>query len=254
VHIVLHGEIEGLFDTTVQSFRSFGYWVKKWLKSRKSQSRIMLVVLDDFIRDRLTHDFPGKLTKANVSVIHHPVIPMFSAEVVDNDGEKPRVCFIGYRSRFKGFDEYVHMASNNPSVNYLAIGGAKVESISEGTIEDLGPNDAYHREISRCAAAVFPYTALYACSLSAAVLDALATGVPIKSLDRPFFRSLAEYFGPEIVTVTGSTEELSIELSCDNLARSHKSRAARLERLARSKYGVDAVQASFEKLLLSPLS
>ncbi len=253
VHVVLHGEIEGLFDPAPQSFRAFGYWAQKWMRSRKRESRIFLVVLDDFIRDKLVQEYTEKLSSRSVSVVHHPVVPATLA-ALDYPQSNLSVCFIGYRSRFKGFDDFRRMASEHPSVSFLAIGGAKVENISTGTVEYLSANSDYLCEISKCSAALFPYTALYACSLSAAALDALAAGVRIVALDRPFFRSLAWYFGSEVVAVCSSLEEFGVELEDNKLLLNQERRVSRLERLSSSKYSLAAVQRSFEKLVFNPAS
>ena len=249
VYVVLHGEVEGLFEKSPQSFQRIGYWTAKWLRSRKSGSRILLVVLDDFIRDKLVQEFPGKLNVTNVFVIHHPVGVIFSD--VENDRRSFTVCFIGYRTQFKGFDDFCRIASVHSSVSFRAIGGGKVENIRDGTIEYLNSKDAYLMEISKCSVALLPCTSGYSCSLSAAALDALSTGVYIIALDQPFFRSLASYFGSDTVTVCSTFEELSLELDTRKLLIKQESRASRLERISRSKYGYAAVQRSFEKLLFN---
>jgi len=253
VYVVLHGEIEGLFDTALQNFRSYGFWSKKWIQSRLAKSRILLVVLDDFIREKLVLEYPDKLDDEIVSVVHHPVVA-FSPIHKENDPLHPSVCFVGYRSRYKGYDDFVHMATKHSTIKFLAIGESKVEDVKTGAIEDLGNNDSYINEISKCAAAIFPYTSLYSCSLSAAALDALASGVPIIALDRPFFSSLASYFGPEIVTVCASVDEISLELEDEKLLAAYLTKKVRLGRLSKSKYNLLAVQESFEKLAISQVS
>ena len=246
IHVVLHRETESLIDKSAQSFQRYGYWAVKWIRSRKSQSRIKLVVLDDFQRDKLVQEFPGKLNVSNVSVIHHPVSPILLDG--NNAPRTPTVGFIGYRTQFKGFEHFSRMALEHSSAIFLAIGGGKVENINAGTVEYLNGKDAYLKEISKCWLALFPYTSGYSCSLSAAALDALSAGVYIVSLDQPFFRSLAMYFGPEIVTVCSSIDELSAELTSRLMSFKQEDRATRLERLSKSKYSLADVQRSLEKL------
>ncbi len=246
VHVVLHGELEGLFEKSPQSFKRLGYWSAKWLRSRKVESQIILVVLDDFIRDKLVQEYPSKLNVTNVSVIHHPVSPILS--VIENGQSSHSVCFIGYRTRFKNFDDFSRMALEHPSKSFLAIGGGKVENVSTRTVEYLSDKDAYLMEISKCSVAMFPYVSGYSCSLSASALDALATGTHIAALDQPFFRSLALYFGSDMVTVHSSIEELSLALESLTSSSKVKDRSPRFERIVSSKYGLPAVQRSFEKL------
>jgi len=249
VHVVLHGEIEGLFDITLQNFQSYGFWSKKWIHSRTAESRIMLVVLDDFIREKLVLEFPDKLDAEIVSVVHLPIVAL-SPMHKEGDSLYPSVCFVGYRSRFKGYDDFVHLATKHPTIKFLAIGGSKVEDVKTGAIKELVNNDSYINEISKCAAAIFPYTSLYSCSLSAAAVDALASGVPIIALDRACFSSLASYFGSEMVTVCSSVDKISQELEDGKLLYSHLTKEARLGRLSSSKYSLASVQESFEKLAI----
>lgn len=253
VHVVLHGEIEGLFDESLQGFKSYGYWADKWMKSRKSESRLQLVVLDDFIRDGLIEKYPEKINKTNVVVVHHPIVPMHSAKLHSGQNNLS-ACFIGYRSKFKGYDAFLSLASEHSSIRFFAIGGSVVEDVNAGTIVELSDNDSYQMEIAQCSAALFPYSALYSCSLSAAALDALAAGVPIIAMDRPFFRSLAAYFGSDTVTVCSSLEEFGIELNKVKLVHDCETRESRLDRLSCSKYSISAVQKSFETLVFPSVS
>jgi hypothetical protein len=250
VHVVLHDEIEGLFGGAPLSFRSIGYWCATWLRSRRADSRLSLVVIDDFIRDRLLEQYPAKLTRANVSVVHQAVLPPAAAPAADGQGKA--VCLVGFRTRLKWFDAIVQMASDHPSVTVLAIGGGKVENLSDGTVEPLSDKPAYFEALSSCSAAVFPYVSGYAATLSGAALDALSVGLHILALDRPFFRSLASYLGPEWVTVRSTIDELSAELDDCRLSRKAQNRAARLRSLADSKYGIAAVRRSFERQLVGP--
>ncbi len=249
VYVVLHGELEGLFDKSLQRYQSFGYWANKWMKGRSRESLLSLVVIDDFIRDKLVREFPDKLSAANVSVIHHPISPIYASLNDRDDQTHPSVCFVGYRTPFKGFEQFFRMASEHPSVGFLAIGGGKVENISSGTVRYLKDEPAYLAEISKCSAALFPCVSGYSCSLSAAALDALAAGVHIIALDRPCFRNLASYFGDDTITVHSSLREASLELGSYLLGLKSKGRVSRLESLSKSKYGLPAVQKSFEKLI-----
>jgi hypothetical protein len=247
VHVVLHGEIEGLFETRPQSILSIGYWAMRWLRSRPTDSRIRLIVLDDFIRDRLVAGFPRKLSHANISVIHHPVIPQRGER--ESGAQEVTACFVGYRTRKKSFETFSQIAALNPSVVFVAIGGGKVENVRNGAVKLLRAKDAYLEEIAGCSVALFPYISGYTCSLSAAALDALSAGVWIVALDRPFFRSLETYLGPETVRVSSSIAQLSALLADAGAAATAQARASRLERVAMSKYGLPAVQGSFENLV-----
>jgi hypothetical protein len=249
MHVVLHGEVEGLFDNSRERFQSIGYWAVKWMQTRKSESLISLVVLDDFIRDKLLQEFPTKFFSSNVNVVYYPVLPVtFDAT---NAIQKPRFCFIGYRTRYKGFNDFLQMASDISTANFVAIGNGKVENFSDRTESRINNNATYLEEISKCTVAVFPYTSAYTCSLSAAALDALSTGVHIVALDRPFFRNLASHFGEDAITVRSSINQLYSELIDNRHTHKIEDRSIRLNKLANSKYSLGSVQRSFEKLVFN---
>ena len=247
-HAVLHGEIEGLFDSKLQSPSSYGYWSTRWLKSRRPDSRIDLVVLDDFIKEKLISDFPHKFRDRTISVVPHPII-WDDIKQTDTDGPTPIVCFVGYRSRFKGFDEFVRLADDHPGIDFLAIGAGKVENVRSGSTLPVVDNVAYLHELSKCAAAVFPYSGLYTCSLSAAAMDALSVGVQVIAYDRPCFESLAEEFGPDSVLICRSYSDLGATMIKHQLIKNSDKRSERLDRLSRSKYSIASVSISFERLL-----
>jgi len=246
VHVVLHDELEGLFAPSPPPFKAIGYWTERWVRSRTAESLIKLVVLDDFIRDKLLQRYSDKVSPNSIAVIHHPVLPMDAGIAANNTGHA--ACFIGYRTRFKGFEHFTQMAAEHPSVRHVAIGAGKVENVSSGGLQELGDQEAYLKEIAKCSVAVFPCTGGYSCTLSAAALDALSAGVHIIALDQPFFRSLASYFGPDVVTLRSVVKELGSELGDAALSSRRERRADRLERVARSKYGITAVRRSFENL------
>jgi len=252
LYVVLHGEVEGVIEKSHQPILRIGFWAAKWMNSRNAGSRISLVVLDDFICDRLIHEHADKLSYSNVSVIHHPVSPISLSTTEEQ--QNFTACFIGYRTRFKGFNDFSQMASSHPSISFLAIGGGKVENITTGMVKSLSDKNAYLREISKCSVALFPYTSGYICSLSAAALDALSTGVPIVAMDRPFFQSLNSYFGTDTVTVCSSMDEFSAVLKNRTKSLKQVDRASRLERLSNSKYGLASTQRAFEKLAFNTFS
>ena len=245
-HVVLHGEVEGLFDPAPQNSLSFGYWVSRWIRLRKPGSAIRLVVLDDFIRERLLAAFPENIAAADVAVLHHPILPVVRPGPVA--GGPPTACFIGYRTKFKGFDQFVKLAKDHPTCRFLAIGGGKVEDMSAKDVQPSRSDQGYLSAIAGCDVAMFPYVSGYTCSLSAAALDALATGVHIIATDRPFFQSAALSFGSEFITVCSSTEDASKLLHDPAVWTRSRHRDQRLEQLSRSKYGLNAVRCAFETL------
>jgi hypothetical protein len=241
--------LEGLFAETKQSFRKYGYWAAVWMRLRRADSLISVVVLDDFIRERLITSFSDKLRSGNVVVIHHPLTAINGR--VNGDSADVVFAFVGYRTRFKGFEDFVRVASQFPSTSsrFLAIGAGKVENVQTGAVRSLERDGDYFEELTKCRVALFLYGSGYTCSLSAAAIDALSAGLVIVALDRPFFRSLASYFGMDIVRVYSSVDAVRDDLLSFAGVANAESRATRLNRAARSKYGSRAVQRSFERVL-----
>jgi len=249
IHVVLHGEVEGLLGAGSQKVGSLGFWARLWLRSRGRASRISLVVLDDFIRARLLADHPEKLRAENLLVVYMPV----SAEqvVCGPCPGVPRICFIGYRTKDKSFSDFVRLSRLQRYAQFVAIGGGFVEDVVSGVKHALGSVGAFHEEISVCTLAIFPYTSGYNCSISASAMDALATGVPIAALRRPCFMSLEQYFGADLVKTYESLEDMALHIDHLNVEDSWRGKEGRLSALAGSKYGNRSVRESFERLLSS---
>jgi hypothetical protein len=250
IFVSLHGEVDGLFDRTRQHMSSYGYWIVRWMRLRRPNSTLSLVVIDDFIKRKLVAAFPTKLNDENMFVVHHPItvasasqLPRFSARTV---------CFIGYKTRAKGFDRFLRLSELLPDISFLAIGGGKVEDVRSGSVLQIAGNESYLRKIAECSAAMFLYVSGYDYSLSAAAVDALSAGVHIIASDRPFFVSLKERFGADVVTICPTTEDAYALLSDPQwLEAMRAGQARRIDAVARSPYGLAAVGASFHALVLA---
>jgi len=207
-------------------------------------------MLDDFIKRKLLAEYPDKLTDNDVLVVHHPISPFSAANLPIKSVQS--VCFIGYRTRFKNFEQFKQLSDLIPHVSFMAIGDGIVEDLRLARTFPISGTDDYLLKISECSIAVFPYNSGYTCSLPASVLDALSTGVYIIASDRPAFTSLQEYLGPEFITIFCSNSESLVFLSDTQWIEQKRSgKARRLEKLLKSKYGPDAVRASFEKIILA---
>jgi hypothetical protein len=248
--VELHGEIEGLFDKSMQRPSSFGFWVLQWMRLRRRGSTLSLVVIDDFIKARLLAEFPGKLQESEIFVVHIPMLPWPAASALARPEPVPSACFIGYRTRLKGFDQFVQLSSLVPGVDFVAIGGGKVEHVTSSRSAPIGGSEGYMHAIAQCSVALFPYVAGYNCSLSAAAVDALSAGVYMLASDRACFVSLEQYFGAEILTICRSTADMAALLTDARwLEEKRGAQERRLERLKVSKYSLDAVRSSFEALM-----
>jgi len=251
-HVTLHGEVEGLFDS-LQRISSYGYWVALWLRKRQPGSRLSLVVIDDFIKRRLLAEFPGKLSDAQISVAYHPITAFVKSAAVRQPPAQAAVCFIGYRTRFKGFDQFEELAGAVPGLRFIAIGGGAIFDVPAGESRRLDGTAEYIRAIADCSVALFPYVGGYTASLSAAVLDALSAGVHVLATRRACFVALADYFGSDYVTLYDSSEEAASILSnAEWVARQATLQARRLDQLTASRYDIAGIRSCFEQLVPIP--
>lgn len=249
-YVVVHGELETLFKPRPRGVTTFPFWAYWWFRLRSRSSSIRLAVIADFIKERLLKAFPEKLGPGQVIVLPHSMIAL--AAPVNDGTDVSTVCFIGYRTLNKGFPIFAGLSQRLPQIRFLAIGGGKVEDVRTSQSWDIVGEDAFLEAVSRCTVALFPYTDAYDCSLSAAVLDAMAAGVHIIATRRGCFVSLAREFGEESVTIYHDTEELVALLERPGwLAERRTGQAARRARLADSPYGLNAVRRAFEKLALT---
>lgn len=245
--VVIHGEIEATLGGEHLHWRSIGYWAVRWLRTRRCDSLIAVVVIDDFIKETLIAKHPDKFMDESIYVAHHPITPCFfdTPEIVDI----PTACFIGYRLPAKGFGEFKLLAAAHPNIRFAAIGAGEVEDVRSERARPISGIERFHRAVAECSIAVFPYMSAYDCSLSAAVLDALSTGVHIVATPRASFVSLANDLGSEFVTIYRSTTELEALLDDPSgIARHRFGRNRRLASLASSKFGLAAVQSDFERI------
>jgi hypothetical protein len=247
--VSLHGEIEGLFDPSMRKVRNYGFWAHHWMRLRRSGSTLRLVVIDDFIKQILLQSFPGKLDAAQIVVAYHPVTAINTASAAPAQSQAD-ACFIGYRTKFKGFDQYAQLADALPDRYFVAIGGGKVEGVPGGARAALTGNADYMAAIGGCTTAVFPYVGGYTCSLSAAVLDALSAGAHVLATPRACFVGLAEHFGADVVTLYTTQDEAKALLGDSRwLADRQAGRPERLQRLDSSRYGMASVRQCFENIL-----
>lgn len=252
-HVTLHGEVEGLFDKSLQSISSYGYWVALWLRKRRPGSMMYLVVIDDFIKQRLLAEFPDKLSDAQISVVYHPITAFVNTAALRQPSPKAAVCFIGYRTRFKGFQQFEVLAGAVAGLRFVAIGGGAVVDIPDGESRPLDSTADYIQAIADCSVALFPYIGGYTASLSAALLDALSAGVQVLATRCACFVALADYFGPDFVTLYDSPEEAASLLgNAEWLARQGSLQARRLSQLTASRYDIAGIRSCFEQLAPIP--
>ena len=193
-------------------------------------------------------EFPDRFHEDSINVIHHPIFNFAShhPEKLNN-----LICFIGYKTKNKGFSDFIEIAKSNNNFIFLSIGGGRSETVGGQAVEIFSDNDTYLKKIAECTASVFPYQSGYKCSLSAAAFDALSCGVPILATNLPFFVNLNKYFGSSYVKVFNSFEDIGCNIKGHITEMQGETRQEKIKSIQHSKYGIGEVSKSFERLLTS---
>lgn len=214
IYIILHSELEALIDPSLSpKITGYGYWCRRWWADRSRKDVTNFVVIDDFIRNGLLSLGPDKLDPQHIHVLTMPIASpqeksdKISVAQFSEASPRPRACFIGYRSRMKGFDTFRTLAIKRSDFDWLAIGGGILENITTGEIMRFESAKNFATAIGECDVALFPYEAGYELSMSSSVLDAISGGLHVIASSRGCFRALAEIFGPDMVQCVDGENE-----------------------------------------------
>lgn len=214
VYVVLHGETEALFDISISpKLTGYGYWFRKFWTDFQKVKNIQLIVIDEFIKSKLLTKSVGQLTDDCLHVLNMPIkILSQNLKLASRVRERPKVCFIGYRSPLKGFDVFSQLAVNHPEFTWLAIGEGQIfDLVTDETTKLMNP-DSFQTAISECDIAVFPYKAGYDASLSAALLDALSCGLHVIASPRGCFLAVRDVLGYDCIQCVEGPKEISAAL------------------------------------------
>lgn len=251
VVICLHNELEGLYDPGRLKPTSYGYWGRRWLDSRSPDSTLQVAVIDDFIRDRIIADFPEKLRPDMVHSLPYPVAPWAQPpQGPQGVPALPTFCFIGFKMKFKGFGDFAELAAQDVGARFVAIGGGVVEDVRTGEVLKLGGTDDFLNAVASTDIAIFPYVDGYHASMSAAAIDALATGTHLLATPRECFVSLQQHLGPDYVTICPSISAMGALLSDRQwVAARSAGRQKRLAGLQTSRYAHSSTARAFARML-----
>ena len=244
--VMVHGDIEGIFDNARQSIGSFGLYMKLWFGLRR-HSKLRLAVIDRFIAEIAIKTFPLAIRANELFVIPILVEP---AKFVTQPEGALKCCFIGFDTPNKGYADYKTLAGQLPELEFLTIGGGFSKDERTGIMTPLLSNADFLNEIAKCDVAIFPYTGGYNCSLSAAATDAVAAGAHVFATDRACFLALAEEFGADSITIFRTSDDMVSVLACpETLQDIRLNRPKRLGLLRGSRYGLASVAQSIRHML-----
>lgn len=245
--VVLHGELEPYIEGRKEHWKRIGFWTTLWMKMRGRNSRIGLAVIDEFIKTALL-ERNANLRANEIGIVHQPIPE--PCTVTTHDEDMPAVCFVGFRTQDKGYDQFVSLSARHPAITFLAIGQGCIEDVRSGQKTPLTSNAAFLDAIARCSAAIFPYQRGYSATLSGAALDAVSVGTHVISTDRPFFASLAAYFGEDFVSVCRDESEFDAVLrDVARLREYGQGQSRRIDRMRSCKYGPASVIGEMETLV-----
>jgi glycosyltransferase involved in cell wall biosynthesis len=255
VFVVLHSEIEAVVDKTLSPrFTGYGYWIRRFWQRCLDYDTPGLVVIDRFIRDRLLTLPEGCLRPERLNVLTMPISVAerdADTKVAGRKRVKPKACFVGFRSRLKGFDEFAEMAAKRDDFAWLAIGGGIVEDMATGEITPLECPEDFAHALSACDVAVFPYRAGYEVSMSAAVLDALSVGLHVIASPRGCFEALSEALGEDLVQCADGADEMNDALNRWLALTEHPDQAAVSRRIAASRFSQSNLNEEMRTLVAS---
>ena len=213
VHVVLHSEVEAVADAALSpKITGYGYWMRRFWQRCLCHRTPNLVVIDSFIRTRMLELSESRLQPERLRVLTMPISLPSDEDMkagTTRHRDTPRVCFIGYRTRLKGFNKFAYMAAARTDFCWRAIGGGIVEDMATGEVTTLDRAEDFGLAVSSCDIALFPYEAGYDVSMSAAVLDAISSGLHVIASPRGCFVALSEVFGEEILQCAEGTEEMN---------------------------------------------
>lgn len=248
---VLHSELEALFDPTIRSPRSWGFWAYRWFRMRRPDSHLGLAVIAGYIRDRLEASFPQTFPAGSVRVLPFPIVKVDAVPVPQ---PAPRVSFVGYKTRFKGFPEFealarrMHAAGSGAA--FVTVGAGQVENAVDGRARPFDPAAGFLGELASSAVAVFPYQQGYSVTMSAAAIDAIAAGLRLLATPLPCFAALQDAFGADQVQLAQTVDDMAAVLSAPGyFDEPADARGTRMARIAASEFGQASIQAAFRQWL-----
>lgn len=253
VHVVLHSEVEALLDPSLSpKITGYGYWINKFWDKCLHHTAPKLVVIDSFVRDRLLAFSKSRLQPERLNVL---TMPIALPDLADPEGSQvprsdlPKVCFIGYRTRLKGFEIFQDLAASRKDFAWYAIGGGVIEDMANGEVTPLASADDFGAAVSSCDIAVFPYKGGYNVSMSAAVLDAVSSGLHVIGSPLGCFMALSEAFGEDVVRCAEGVDEINAALDNWLVLPDHPTRADYARIIASSRFSQENLNAEMRRLI-----
>ena len=249
IYIILHAELEAIKDESIRLSKArYGYWFWLWWRKRALSNSFKLVVIDDFIKTAILKAEIKPAAPHDVIVLHHPVEPL--EPLPKNDADAPlKICFIGQKMRYKGFDIFAEVAQKYQAHRFFVIGNGQSVDFHTNEIVEFSSASDFNKAVHGCDVALLPYSSAYDVSLSAAFLDAVSSGLMIIASNRDSFKALQGEFGEDFVKCYSSKEEL-FDIMADLKTDIRQLRGERLERAKMSKFSRQNIIKDIESFFL----
>jgi len=208
--VILHGELEGLVDSSRMRITSFGYWVRRFFDGEGYRA-VDCFVLSEGIYRRLLSLYPN--SEGYVKWANHPIVEYKNLQNSQRDFEVSTVGFATQKKHGLLFEKMSELARSGRRVAHIGMTEPEIYNRYKNEIkffcmpgEYLGHNE-FLSALERVKHAIFPYAnTSYKMTVSGAMLDAIASGCDVLSLTNDFAKDLVDSGLP--VTIADSLESL----------------------------------------------
>jgi len=208
--LILHGELEGLVDSSRQRITSFGYWVQ-WFFKGEGYRHIKCIVLSEGIHRRLMRLYPA--AAEFVSWANHPLAKPNSSSKAQRDFSFATVGVSTEKKHGQLFRQLADFAESGQHVAHVGMTEPELFDRYRQKIKFFcSPGkhlsqDEFEIALKRVSHAVFPYAqSSYQMTVSGAMLDAIACGCKVVCLPNDFAKDLVDAGLP--VTIAANLESL----------------------------------------------
>lgn len=209
IYIILHGELEGVFEKDKQKINSYGFWIMLWLKLRKSIKTTKVILLAEYIYDSINNaGFNFGRINDDISIVNLPIPFHHNDKKLLNEKDNLDFLFIGQRSKKKGFIDYLSIKNKTKSYySFYSIGQGKL--IHHSKNKDIHSNfQDYMDTVSNFSVFIFPVIGSYQATISSAICDAIGCSQLILAYKNPMTEYFQRILSEECVILFNSEEEL----------------------------------------------
>jgi hypothetical protein len=208
--VILHGELEGLVDSSRMRITSFGYWVRRFF-DREGYRAVTCVVLSEGIYRRLLSLHPN--SEGYVKWANHPIDEHENLKNAQRDFDVSTVGVATQKKHGLLFEKMADLARSGRRVAHIGMTEPEIFDRYKEDIaffckpgEHLGQSE-FLSALKRVKHAIFPYAhTSYKMTVSGAMLDAIACGCNVSSLTNDFAKDLVASGLP--VTIADSLDSL----------------------------------------------